>query len=172
MNRERLLKLAQHMERVDPKNYYQGLWLGGLEENDYTVEGEENRRIVIREGSCGTTMCVLGHAVVALPDAGLWFYCIRHGITHVMHRDPETEIVTANFAAAREAFDIPEEHARVLFGGPETPTTYLFYADRHGTMSDFHTQVTPSTVAKKLREYVETDGEVVDVVRRHYGNRY
>lgn len=171
MNRERLLKLADYMAGVDPRNYYQGLWLGRLNENDYDIVNPDwERRIVIHDGVCGTTMCVLGHAVAAIPEAGLWFKCVRHGVTHVMHLDPETRIVSSNLAAAREVFGIPESHAQVLFGTEESPRTYMFYTGHRLRVRrrDFHELVTPTTVAMKLREYVETDGLSADAVLKAF----
>lgn len=165
MNRERLLRLADHMERVDPQNYDQGSWLE-VEPGAISPAPSEfdHGRLIVREGACGTTMCVLGHAVAAVPDAELWFAGEHFPFWVVIrNRDPHTGLVFEGFRAARHAFDLPEDHAPVLFGGTDEPSTYIFYTgqayDYDKGENDFRDLVTPTTVAAALRRYVETDGE-------------
>jgi hypothetical protein len=162
MNTERLLRLADYMERVDPRNYNQSTWLDGTEEDVCPAPTEfDPGRLVIREGACGTTMCVLGHAVAAIPDAKLWFSgSVAWAV--VQYRDPNTGEIFDGMEAARHVFDLPEGHAVVLFGADDDPVTYAFYTGQAYNYdkgeNDFHDLVTPTTVAQTLRQYVETDG--------------
>jgi hypothetical protein len=176
MNRERLLRLADYMEGVAPENYNQGDWVNGSSLGMTQAPDEfDPARIVVREGACGTTMCVFGHAVAAVPEAGLWFSG-RHFPYWVVvrFRDPETGVIHSGFAAARHAFDLPENHASVLFGGTDGPSTYIFYTGQaydydKGRIEEsrsFHASVTPKTVAEALRRYVETDGETAEMAMK------
>jgi hypothetical protein len=169
MHSERLLRLADYMERVDPRNYNQRAWLAWTKADSVERTPTDNSpdEIVIKEGACGTTRCVLGHAVVAIPEAQLWFQHPTSSSDSVMIavRDPETDELHYDYDAAAFVFDISEDHASVLFGSHAHDDTYRFYADRLPSgytyaagEIEFHKLVTPATVARKLREYVETDG--------------
>lgn len=154
MNAERILAMADYMERLDdPKTYYQGAWMSRADEPDETevpldaivVEDKEHdgywRKVTINEGACSTAMCVLGHGVTALPDAGL-FFAMGKGMVEYSQENGRYELddvtvaidlgdmTATGFSAGKIAFDIPYQHASILFGGSSDRLTNAFYTDR------------------------------------------
>lgn len=164
MNKERLLALADYMETVKKSQYSQNTWIDGLKpgkfEEEKVVGLYERRQIVPKEGFCGTSACVLGHAAFApgLKDAGLFLSAMK-GSNHELFafevnvRDAAGTILDG-FETGAHVFDIPVEHAAVMFGSLE-PDVRRFYTGSG--------RKTPTTkdVAAALRLYVETDGESI-----------
>jgi hypothetical protein len=165
MNKLGLLALADHMEALDPERYDQDIWFtGDLDENN-AVLGEEfadgidwhaRRRVTIKEGACNTVACVLGNAT-SVPGLGLFLgvpskYLDVGGAGEFLINDVNVCFVKdgelhMNGHAGVLAFDIPTEHADVLFGTTDESETLEFYG-----------AIDTKSVAAKLREYVETDG--------------
>lgn len=176
MYAKRLLKLAAHMEGIDARTYYQNNWMKALDGEKITPddvdvgeevltqnEGIKVRKITVREGACNTAMCVFGHAVGAVPEADLFFMTydehIKGGIIDsvMVARADRNGNIEDGFKAAAKAFQIPEKHAEALFG---------FHSEMSGTLTyDFYgPNLTNTVVAAKLREYVETNGAVVEAM--------
>lgn len=169
MYADRILKLADYMESIRPESYNQDAWFGkdgdwhNLSKDLFNI-GEAvddiRRQVTIAENACGTTMCVLGHAVAAIPEAGLIFvfedrYQNQDTVFRVDVVGPDTKDGGYTFGPSAGAFalDIPYSHAEVLFGSSQEDDTIEFYGK-------FDNQV----VAAKLREYVETAGANVQAV--------
>jgi hypothetical protein len=170
MKKQRILKLAAYMERVKPENYSQDTWAsyggsGSLTQEqcslDTILDNPGTVKVKVKEGACGTTACVFGHAVAALPEAKLMFYANSgedvypgengtfevHDVGVMVIKDGE---VFRNFDAAVEALGIPRPHAELLFGADRY--TFQFYGE----------DATPQMVAARLRQYAQTGGVSVD----------
>jgi hypothetical protein len=177
MNKERLLLLADHMEKVRPENYDQNVVIEGdidtFEDADeeYKSGYYEYRPLKLKEGFCGTTACVMGHApfVPEFADLGMRIYASRSktyadaqfdvgGIVLLRASAPRP---LYDFDAAREFFDLTYEQSNVLFSSADEGETRAFYT---GSFDGDFTEVTPQIVAQKLREFVATDGASVDKV--------
>lgn len=193
MKSDLILKLADVMEKRPTGGYVQGAWLdyGGDHYLNVTSEVAEFKPvfktktakndphvITIKEGACGSAMCVLGTAAVDMQEeTGLTF------IASLLEEDYEKPNVTVaygiepallkggtllrNWDAGAEAFGIPYDHSRVLFGSDNDTPTIMFYCgvnmERARQIRDddtFHDYVNTITVAERLREYVASDGYI------------
>ena len=174
MKKKELLALADYMELVDAAAYDQSSWLDRLKPDKILGIDQETGAVRLSEDFCGTSACVLGHAVFApaLKHLGL-FLNLRPSFSSERESDTVTidgtrylcrypEICTVDddghvvegFETACIAFDIPEDHAEVIFG-PNTADTRFFYLGEEGSPDD----LTPTVVASALRDYVATNGE-------------
>ena len=139
MNKEKLLKLADHMEKsVSQEQYNQNYWFGGEDLVVETIDGVET--VVFREGFCGTAGCIVGHAcaIEAFVEDGLRIVKDPSGWQWV----PMYKGITG-FDAASLFFDIPVNHVEVLFG------------DECSYAADFYNEnFTTQNVAHRLRDYV------------------
>lgn len=168
MFKRRLLKLADYMEKVSGDRYRQDMWQSGdLDDRNAELGRKlphlDTRRVTIKEGACGTTACVFGHAVAAVPEAKLfwaaesWAIDLNDDGTFTVD-DLDVAIydkgkVLTDFSAAMVAFDIPHEHASVMFGGDTGPRS---------ATARFYGEFTPAAVATALRNYVATNGASAD----------
>lgn len=175
MKKDLLLKLADIMENCDDSDvkYDQSTWLDFTNLEDYasdylevlsgqrTIDNCVWTPVKIKENACGTAACVLGHAALAMPETGLHFVIPKKAARFIKkghRRDPDLWIALmkggrtyGDYAAGAKAFDIPIDHAEVLFGSVNSYFTHRFYE------GDF----TRRNVSDKLREYVASDGQTV-----------
>ena len=186
MNKERILRLADHMETVDKRKYLQSRWLDGIVSSRTAIfdkVADKHFRVTPKEGFCGTAACVLGHAAM-IPDMGVAIFAeaeyvlVRNGrresgdfgvysIDDKGHplKDKHGDYVSG-FDAGMQAMGISAADAEVIFGSTNHQTkafylgcrTYQELLDKDGISSVFHEVVTPAVVAAALRRYVETDG--------------
>jgi hypothetical protein len=181
MNKKRILKLADYMEKLDAAKYDQGSWFEGRVNIDAlhvtTLRSNSNfKKVSIPEGACGTTACVLGHAIAAIPEAKLFWSMSKWEADEVaaLKEDGWTDTsldldvalvkdggVKFGFEAAQAALDIPFRHAMVMFGGDVGP---------QGMSRRFYGELTPAAVAKALRNYVATNGQSADDAYNAYHN--
>lgn len=195
MKADLLLKLADIMERRPKDGYYQGAWINFKGEYAAPTEEEVELRPVfktradmdrndpffvnIKEGACGSAMCVLGTACVDMAEeTGLSFFTDHlpkiNGVRLASSIQPairKGNRLLLNWEAGAEAFGIPVLHARILFGSDDLATT-MFYTglgeeeakqivDDH----EFHDHVCNVTVAQRLRDYVRDGGNMpADVI--------
>jgi hypothetical protein len=174
MHKKRLLKLADYMEKVEADKYRQDTWFDGvLDQNEAELKpikgGGNRQRVVIKEGVCGTSACVLGHAVAAVPEARLFWYAgaseidfdhegfVINGLGIAKTVKGRLEV---GFEAAAGAFDIPVEHAGIMFA-QLCKDTCDFYGTDYWNEQD---HPTPGQVAVALRKYVELDGDIRSVM--------
>lgn len=95
MNKERLLRLAEHLDKLPPEKFYFGSFVG----KDWDGKSD-----IL---TCGTTACAIGHATL-LPDMGIGkmqLNCLGYPVI-----DGKTP-----FDAALVAFDISRVEAQDLF---------------------------------------------------------
>jgi hypothetical protein len=160
MRKDLLLKVADHMDSVDPKNYNQRSWFAPSGDK---ISFDPNAKSKIDpyyqavcappEGFCNSASCVLGHAA-SVEGTDLKIYGYAAGNHFIVEHVDEHGKATLDFRAAAKAFDIPQSHANVLFGPPSHPPTYRFYTGKTEWSDDFKDHVTPSIVAKRIRSYV------------------
>lgn len=168
MRADLLLALADHMETVSDEAYDQRHFCISDRAIDVAHWGRLGGFAVAPEGFCGSSACILGHApsVPAIREAGL--IIIAFGSTPTlggMHArafavvsiDVDTGDLRTSIEAAARTFDIPQDHAAVIFGEPANPRTTALFTGEPG--ADF--EVTPVEAAAVLRRYVETAGETV-----------
>lgn len=193
MRKDRLLALADLMEKVKPEQYNQDRYgTGTVTSRKATfkpvqVKGYDEERALIlpKEGFCGTAACVLGHAALN-PGFGLAIISsdeFRHIETEggrrsynlggygfdIVALDELGEIIYGDrypeidTIAGAIAFDIPEEHADRMFAG-ECGATRSFYKGHDEVEEEYEFyDVTPHDVATALRKYVETDGKSIEL---------
>lgn len=165
MNKKRLLKLADYMEKVEARRYNQNAWLttrndGSMTEEEVTLRkraGSDKIIVTVKEGACGTAACLLGNAVAAVPEAKLRFYTDEGEIERekdgsftvdavgiIMFTKDGREL--RDYEAGAEAFGIDRSQAHVIFGLKDDYVTRNFYD------GDF----TPGNVAARIRKFAET----------------
>lgn len=126
----RLLKLADFLEKLPNRKFYLGSWIGGnWDEGDDEAHGDLNR--------CGTTACALGWATM-LPFAK------TEKVRLCPDQTKGTFMIGKNYVE-------PEHAARKLFGVSYTEFTELFYPS--GLADGLYT-ITPKDYAKELRTWV------------------
>lgn len=184
MNKERLLALAGYMERVKPANYDQDSWANGINSDNAEFVADDRLKrpgqcVIVNEGACGSTMCVLGHAPNALPNAGLFLFANEGSIVTDEKGQKRAISVSigvhsdrgflSDFEAAAYALGIPSEDASIMFGSSSDNDTRLFYTGQtyddaldDGTEDEW---VSPKEVAEAIREYVRTDGASMEEAR-------
>jgi hypothetical protein len=195
MNKERLLRLADHMDKVKPKQYWQDTYFetdGPVTSRKFEFENlvtAGGHKVFVKEGFCNSTGCVLGHAA-SMKDMGVFLYLDAGDMTTINGRrgtrytpqvraiDPKTgNVVDGAGEHGAKAFGISVEHFDVLFDPSNEPRTYFFYVGRERDVDDeadlswdevFHKEVTPQVVAQRLREYVASDGKTIKAVLRRY----
>lgn len=161
MHKERILRLADRLDKVLPEHYDPSSWFSTpvrlyelIEKR--VVKEEFGRTILLKEGFCGSVACTLGHAAL-IPEF------IKDGL-HISFGSDQTfgtvyyKNQHGNFAGGAAGgalfFDIPENHAEIMFftHGNENITESFYGVDSASL-------VTPKIAAAALRKYVETDGE-------------
>lgn len=166
MNKQRLLRLADMIEKVSPDKYRQRTWLSADPRNTDSWKFElVHERRVLKEGFCGSAACVLGHAAMdeEFRKEGLVHYRFGGGDCSV-GLITEGSFVDDPIIAAMQFFDIDEASAMTLFDGGEdlfhdsgSPLGfYSYYVEEGGR------KVKPRHVGKAIREFVETDGGNVE----------
>lgn len=190
MNKERLLRLAARMEKVKEEHFdisswssigafdplgYQSFATSGIVKPlpdyvEYTEKGE--RKVLLREGFCGSTACVLGQAglIKEFNKEGLYIDVTgdgkntREGAATVTYFDPESGTTYFGDDAGMAFFDLTGRDARLLFyTGDEDRTTRFYYGDDpENPVHEEGDPITPQMVAKALRKFVETDGASAD----------
>lgn len=169
MNKERLLRLADRMDKVKPEHFDIRSWSSILTDDgtipDYvTFEHKGDRKVLLREGFCGSTACVLGQAALIkeFNNDGLYIDLngdgrqARTGHATVVYFDGENN----HFGqfAGQKFFDIPLRDASLLFFTKEENITTAFYLNNIEKTEYDHHEIEPKHVAAALRRYVETDG--------------
>ena len=181
MNKQLLLDLADHMETVAPSAYDQDSYFEVHEDHAVNIPTSAYERVraekrwasdmssiatfAFPEGACGTTACVLGHApsVKSIRDAGLFLYVrskARNGKINIWDGDVgilEDGEVICNEEAARIIFGLTIDQVRCLFGDSSNPDTLRLYT---GDVNGDFAEVTPTIVAKSIREFVANDGRI------------
>jgi hypothetical protein len=165
MNKERLLRLADRLDKVKTKHFYFGQWFETPDKYERKIERRTLARIkngfkLMDEGFCGSIACVLGHAALIneFRDKGLniFFPTTDATVGSVRYKGH------SNDAAGAEFFDIPRKHAASMF--LPTDATLIFYEAKDTN------NITPKKAAKAIRKYVETDGkfleECIDIASR------
>lgn len=94
MNKERLLRVVDALEKASPESFNLGVWA--------ETEG------------CLTVACAVGHYVLANPNCGLALGWFGDTATLFGHND-------ANFEAAAAEFEITKDECLRLFSGSEYP---------------------------------------------------
>jgi len=184
MNKERILALADHLDKVRKSKFSLSSWytipdeddtkaLRKIEKNLIPAPAKESdyrvKNFFLKEGFCNTTACVLGHAATMkeFNEAGL-------GVNFNVWADEEDEVSLSDLADAsvdvvyikgkrtyysNEAgaafFGIPKKHADILFAAGSGTQTRFYFGGEEGYAGD----ITPKQVAKALREYVATNGK-------------
>lgn len=177
MKKKLLLDLADLMETVAEDRYDQDSWMDGVTADVITYSravDPEYSRIKLKEGFCNTGACVLGHAttVPSIQKAGLFIAVdsdklrqekedLKNGVTPWEIRAVVGKITRGSFVsgfrAACEVFDIPYNHAELMFDNMNDAVR-LFYT------GDINREPTPKLVADAIRAYVETDGKYAEEV--------
>jgi hypothetical protein len=125
-----------------------------LDQIDLTLDrgGVHYGTVKITEGFCGTAACIAGHAcfIPEFYEAGLRMRVGYNTISGVVYSGVPYFEGGTGIDAMAEFFDIPMEHADILFGSVG------------GYTSDFYGKLTTENVGKKLREYAENP-EILDV---------
>lgn len=162
MNKERILRLADHMECVKPETYNQddfGLFNNtNIDMVDLSPDLGKLYTVKIEEGFCGTAACIAGHAcfIPEFSEAGLKMkVSVDLARNRIFNGGPYFDN-SYNFTAMSKFLDIPEDHSEILFG-QNGGITSAFYG----------TDATPQDVADKLREYAENP-EVLTVLSDSY----
>ena len=176
MNKDRLLALADYMDKVKADTYDQDSFFDfsnhSLTKDDITlvkgvVGGHSDNsvhKITLREGFCGTTACVLGHAAF-VPGTTLSAFIrgwdLDEGGKPGDDVDADVGFIDANgqvitgMAAGVHEFGIPRDHCEVMFSDSGEENTRAFY----GAEDDW---VSPQQVAAAIRNYVATDGQSIN----------
>jgi hypothetical protein len=133
MNIERLLRLADYLETVNPETFNMRTW------------GSRNE--------CGTTACAMGHAcdIPEFKELGLKLVWpeLDHHTAQIEFPCPRRNITRVGIGAAQAFFDLDSEQACFLFAGQ--------------TDAGFNREdETPLQVVARLRTFVEKDGEIED----------
>lgn len=157
-------KIGTVTEKIYQRNP-DGAWGGKWVPKKY------DRVVLLDEGFCGSTACVLGHAAM-IPEftrKGLYVevtdiqkikdkrladgYNFYGGEGDDVFKDPKNprKKIKNGFDAGMKFFGLCESHAVMMFGGE---LTRAFYGSDDNTKN-----ITPKRVAKYLRKYVETNGQ-------------
>lgn len=181
MNKERLLRLASRMEKVKPEHFDIRNWstvgafdpYGAQGSNatgaygqvkklpdyvEYTEKGQ--RKVLLREGFCGSTACVLGQAALIreFNEQGLYIDLTGDGINTqggaagIVYIDENGNEFFGQIAGEK-FFDLTGVEASILFYAYGSDITAKFYGAEHSG------RITPQQVATALRRFVETDGQ-------------
>jgi hypothetical protein len=157
--KDRILELADIMEKVPDHTYDQGRWFkpsnnDGLKVSDRTFDKNMPRtaEVCVPEGFCNTPACVLGHAAVS-GKFGLSIVKMDGGSDSlfdydVAYKGNKKSPVYSQSAGAK-VFGIPYDHALTMFSGGST--AYPFY----NGVAGYDGRLSPKQVAKRLREYAE-----------------
>jgi len=153
MNKELLLKSAEIMDNLDPKIYNQSDW--------FTRPKFERKdpETGLPEGFCGTAACWLGHMAISPEIPGI--QVMDRGESHP---NPDYRYYAGNGnpsqssgQIASKVFDIPYEHVMEMVGSmANRPGGFFWYASDAGVASP------TKMVASAIRNYVETNGEIMD----------
>lgn len=137
MNAQRLLLLADFLEKLPPEQFDYEVWVGSAWKGDPTL-------------SCGTPACALGWAT-AMPEfqaLGLRL-TKQHGSSHcyISTADSDAEVTThgdtyrTSLAAACDIFEIGFEDAEYLFSPESFPDNPRYDAS-------------PKEVAQHIKDYI------------------
>lgn len=155
MNKERLLKLADRLEKIPEVKFDLRDWIDDDINPDLVEKHTNEFGDVALEGFCGTVACVLGHAafVPEFRELGLTAN-IYQGVVYCP--DGIKHNAKTNLDAGMKFFDLSYQHAAVIFatmgGNGITP---IFYGKPEY-------EVKPVDAANALRRYVETDGQFME----------
>lgn len=132
MNKERMLQLADHLERVHEDNFFMPKIFSGADvENDSLVSWPN-----LSEPHCGTTACVAGHAV------------------HLFATNEQKSTVAGDIgfsiAVAEEVLGLSESTAHLLFHG--------VWETKKSVVADWH-DMTAKEAATEIRHIVEKGEE-------------
>ena len=186
-SKQRLLALADYMERVKPSKFALDSYFATPHKSDEKTAKkllknliplpakkhayEDEKRFAVPEGFCNTSACVLGHAALNedFVKDGLFVRALVFTPTDVEEARP-ADLPDASFDVVYKKGKLEYVGAMAgakFFGIPEKHATHLFgygtYAQNmlfnDGKSSD---EPTPKGVAKGLRKYVETDGQELE----------
>lgn len=140
MNVERLLKLADFLEKIPEDHFDMDNWVSVdsfVDEETYVIE-QKHLPGDPEKLSCGTTACAFGWATALWPEELYFDGC------HVRLQDESEDpfFHLSGFSAAREFFGLQSPDLADLFFSPET-----FDYERAAT--------TPDDVAGRIRSAVE-----------------
>jgi hypothetical protein len=135
MNTDRLLKLADFLDKLPPERFDIYDWVGSDFRGDVDL-------------SCGTTACAIGWATT-IPEfrqlglsLNIQANCYSHRIIATPVLDLGGGITLHGFDAAGHLFDITREDAYYLFDT--------------GQVDSLPRDATPADVANRIREFVKT----------------
>ena len=129
-----------------------------VSELEKTVEVE----VVLDEGFCGSTACVLGHAALIkeFNEQGLYVAVgvsgSQRGKGDVVYE--KNGVIVDGWNAGAEFFELHPDHANALFYGMNRQAARSLY--KEGS-DDSCGKITPQEAAAGLRKYVETNGEAL-----------
>lgn len=161
MNKQRLLRLCERLDKVNPDHFDIGTWYrkGSQQVKKLSSDGK-----ILDEGFCGSNACVLGTAALIkdFNKEGLYIRLIGGYDGHVVY--DKDGVYKTDAEAGALFFDIPEQDARFLFYTPDE-IDFDFACLCANNVRSFYDPsrriIAPEMVAKRLREYVETDGKVL-----------
>lgn len=154
MNKERILRLASRLDKVQTEHFNIDRWYQKNGNKPKEVAMKRGQIVVLNEGFCGSAACVLGHAALIkdFNKEGLYVTIDPYGDTGRVVYYKDDNYQGSGFTAGSLFFDIPEEDAAVLFGAVERGR----YWEKLYNKTDG--KIDPKDVAAALRAYVETEG--------------
>lgn len=165
------------MDKVKDEHFNITSWssIGALDYGgslpDYVQYEERGKnKVLLREGFCGSTACVLGQAglIKEFNEQGLYIELSgsgrnsAFGMATMLYVEPETDVEYTGVYAGQRFFDLPMSVAELLFYVNDEEATVNFYLGgaRDGVRyrEEDADSITPKHVAAALRKLVETDG--------------
>lgn len=169
MNKERLLRLADHLDKVKPEKFDITHWVTNEINPDLVLKSTKEDRELSIEGFCGTVACVLGHAAF-IPEfrkAGLTVYnealdpsvgfcgTIVYNPDQVrINRIDDLEEFPTDGLAGEAFFELTSNQAYYLFGLVDRAAEFYGREELE--------QVTSKDAARTIRQFAETDGKSLE----------
>lgn len=208
MNKERILRLASRLEKVNPEHFDIRNWWANSTRNEVeevTIVDHpaynsitRNKKLIVKEGFCGSTACVLGHAALIkefnqeglyikindepcyrlkdITGKGYHQYLLQYEYEKaVKERQEQYEMISYGSIVYITDDNIyyDTEAGSKFFDLTYEEARYLFYAGGVSISRLFYgaeenQEITPDMVATALRKFVETDGESLRDIINEY----